>query len=923
MAPSETTAPIHSFDTGQVTRLLETDSADGLSRDEAAARLERDGPNILPQPAGDTPLKLFLRQFSSVLVIILLGAAALSFAVWLLESEQALPYDTIVILAIVLANAVLGFYQEYKAEQSLERLTALSGPEAMVVRDGVRERIPAAELVKGDLVVISTGDKISADARLVEATSIEADESALTGESEPVAKSTEAVAEKAALGDRAGMVFSGTMITYGHGLAVVSATGSETEVGKIAGLLGAAPRKDTPLQQNLDKLGKWLGIIVLVIAAVVAVTGFALSGEFNLDSALEMLLFGVALAVAAIPEGLPAVVTAALALGTQRMARRQAIVRKLPAVETLGSTTAICSDKTGTLTMGEMTVRELYLASGNLTIDGAGYSPEGTVTGPDAAKSAAASMARAAVLCNDSGIYETEEGKWQALGSPTEAALVSMAVKLGVDYEELRGLNPRVAEAQFSSERKKMSVVVSDRDERILHTKGAPEMVIPLCSHILGADGIVPLDDEARGELYDEAARMAGKALRTLALATRKLTEECEYVADCEHDLIFLGMVGIADPPRPEARDAISECYGAGIEVYMLTGDHLVTARAIAAELGIKGDAMTGAEIDGTEDERLVETIAGIRIFARVSPRHKVRIVNTLQGEGHTVAVTGDGVNDAPALKHADIGVAMGITGTDVSREAADMVLANDNFATIVAAVEEGRSIFSNIRRFVTFLLATNSGEILTLFIGVILAGMLGLRADGQLLLPLLAVQILWINLVTDGLPALALGIEPKHPEAMNRPPRPRDEQVMNSIVWQRIGVIGVISCVATLLMLDAYLDGGLLTPFGGHDITYARTTAFATLAFFQMFDALNCRFLKESSLPRPFGNRWLLGALAVSLLMMVTVIQIPFLQRAFHTTGLALRDWGMAFLVGSLALWSIELLKLYNRRRSGGGVGR
>ena len=917
MESSKTIAPYHSHDVARVTNLLTTDASNGLGRQAAAARLQRDGPNSLPASKGDSPLKLFLRQFSSMLVIILLGAAALSFTVWLLESGESLPYDTIVILAIVLANAVLGFYQEYRAEQSLEKLIALSGPEATVIRDGTHERIPATELVVGDLVVISTGDKISADARLVEATSLETDESSLTGESEPASKSVEPVATEAALGDRTCMVFSGTMVTYGHGLAIVTATGSTTEVGKIAALLAAAPHRDTPLQQNLDKLGKRLGVLVLAIASVVATTGFILSGNLDLDSAVEMLLFGVALAVAAIPEGLPAVVTAALALGTQRMAKRRAIVRKLPAVETLGSTTAICSDKTGTLTMGEMTVRETHVAAGTLVIDGAGYNPDGEVSGPDAAISAAGAVARTAVLCNDSRITKADTGLWQALGSPTEAALVTMAAKLGIDYDQLRRDNPRLAEAQFSSERKRMSVIVADGDERVIHTKGAPEVVVPLCTHMLGADGVIPLTDEMQHALFDEAAGMAGRALRTLALATRKLPDDdCDDVAGCEHDLIFLGMVGIADPPRPEAKTAIDESHSAGIGVYMLTGDHLLTAKTIAAELGIEGEAMTGAEIEDSDDEQLLEKIASVRIFARVSPKHKVRIVTALQGEKHTVAVTGDGVNDAPALKHADIGIAMGISGTDVSREAADMVLADDNFATIVAAVEEGRSIFSNIRRFVTFLLATNAGEILTLFLGVLLAGMLGLVEDGQLLLPLLAVQILWINLVTDGLPALALGIEPKHPQAMSRPPRPRGEQVMNHIVWQRIGVIGILSCIGTLLMLDAYLAGGLLTPFGGHDITYARSVAFATLAFFQMFDALNCRFLRESSLPRLFGNKWLLGALAISLAMMVFVIQVPALQGAFHTTSLTLRDWGLAFLVGSLALWSIEILKIYNHLR-------
>ncbi|HDY69855.1 MAG TPA: HAD family hydrolase, partial [Actinobacteria bacterium] len=797
-------------------------------------------------------------------------------------------------------------------------LMTLSGPQATVVRGGTRMRITAADIVPGDLMVISTGDRISADGRLLTAAALEADESLLTGESTPVAKSTGAVAADAPLADRTDMVFSGTTITFGHGTAMVTNTGPGSQMGKIAELMHEAPSRETPLQQNLDQLGKRLAVIVLVIATIVAVIGFIATGTTDMDNAVEMLLFGVALAVAAIPEGLPAVVTAALALGTQRMAARKALVRRLPAVETLGSTTAICSDKTGTLTMGEMTVREIATPAGSVTVTGAGYAPEGELEGPPEALTLASKLARSAMLCNDASIRRLEDGRWQAVGNPTEASLTTLAGKMGMDYQELRENTPRLAEAQFSSERKRMSVVVADGDQTIIHSKGAPERIIPSCSHIITAAGAAPLDDAGRQELLSQAAAMASRALRTLAVATGSVEKDgCEDVEACEQGLIFLGLVGIADPPRPQAAASIKECYQAGIRVYMLTGDHRVTAQAIAAELGISGDAMTGSELDETSDEELAGLMEKVSIFARVSPSHKVRIVKALQQEGHKVAVTGDGVNDAPALKHADIGIAMGLAGTDVSREAADMVLADDNFATIVAAVEEGRSIFSNIRRFITFLLATNAGEILTLFLGVLIAAWLGLYSDGKLLLPLLAVQILWINLVTDGLPALALGVEPKHAGAMMHPPRPPEEPVINRIVWERIAVVGTVSAAGTLLLLDAYLPGGLVTVFGGKDIAYARTMAFVTLAIFQMFDAFNCRQLTHSVLKHMFGNRWLNAAVAVSMAMMVAVVHIPVLQRAFHTESLSVFDWLVAIAVGSLSLWAVELLKAATASRN------
>ncbi len=917
MDPSPAIDAPHSLTFQQVASLLGSDLERGLSGAEVRARLERYGSNELPEAPREHPLRLLAGQFRSLLVIVLLVGAALSFAIWLAEREEPVPYDTIVILAIVAANAALGFFQEYRAEQSLVKLRALSGPTASVIRGGAGRKIAASDLVPGDLLALATGDKITADARACRVTSLEVNESALTGESATVLKSVEPVDAAAPLADRTGMLYAGTMVARGKALAVVTATGAGTEVGKIAELIQATPKRETPLQQNLDQLGRRLGLLVIAIAVVISATGLFISGEPSWDNAINMLLFGVALAVAAIPEGLPAVVTGSLALGTQRMARRHAIIRKLPAVETLGSTTCICSDKTGTLTLGEMTVREIFTPAGALTIEGGGYQPEGEVNGAGAARDAAMAMLTSAILCNDANIRENRSGRWQAVGAPTEAALVTAAVKLGVDYTFLRQQNRRLAEEPFSSERKKMTVVVSSGGGgAIVHCKGAPEMLLPHCTRIAGAGGrTFPLDEETRRRILDAAAGMAARALRPLAVATRQAGPECARdVAGCENELTLMGIAGIADPPRAEAADSVRRCRRASIEVYMVTGDHLATAEAIAAELGITGGSMTGAEIDLAGDEELARRISDTRIFARVSPGHKVRIVTALQKQGHTVAVTGDGVNDAPALKRADIGVAMGLGGTDVAREAADMVLADDNFATIVAAIEEGRTIFSNIRKFVAYLLSSNSGEVLTLFVGVLIAGWLGLYEDGKLLLPLLAVQILWINLVTDGLPALALGVDPGDPHAMIHPPRPKTEPVINRRVWGLIAIVGLVSGGSTLFLLDSYFPGGFFNLFDGHDIAYARTVAFVVLALFQMFNVFSCRRLRASSLPHLLGNRWLLAAVSLSVAMMVAVVHLPLFQRAFQTEPLELADWLIATAVASLVLWTVELFKLFSR---------
>ncbi|MHB0866815.1 MAG: cation-translocating P-type ATPase [Thermoleophilia bacterium] len=914
MDPNHTATTAHHLAPEKVTSLLETDGTAGLSRSAAGDRLDLYGRNKLPSEPIENPLRVLAGQFSSVLVILLLAAAALSLVIWIVRREETLPFDFIVIMAIVVANAILGFFQEYRAERSLEKLQVLSGPHAIVMRGGHQMNIAASELVPGDLLILATGDRVLADARLLHASSLYVNESTLTGESSGVHKKVEPVPPATPLADRTSMVYAGTTVSAGKGRALVTATGSASEVGRIAELIRIAERPPTPLEKSLDHLGKRLGLLIVVISLIVAATGLLLSGPFNSTNLLNIIMFSVALAVAAIPEGLPAVVTGALALGTQRMARRQAIVRKLPAVETLGSTTAICSDKTGTLTMGEMTVRELWLPQGRVTFSGAGYEPTGEASGPAPAMDASVRLAMSAVLCNDASIREDDD-RWHAVGTPTEASLVAMAVKLGIDYAHLRGQNQRLSEQHFTSERKMMSVIVSaGAGGGVLHAKGAPEILLPRCTHVATGKGVVKLGDDDRQRFLETAADMAASTLRTLAVASRVL-EPGAVTADSEADLVFLGLAGIADPPRPEAKQSILKCQRAGIQVFMVTGDHVTTAEAIAAELGIHGKVLSGPEIDLADDKELRHHMEDVRIFARVSSGHKVRIVTALQSLGHTVAVTGDGVNDAPALKAADIGVAMGRSGTDVAREAADMVLADDNFATIVAAVEEGRAIFANIRKFIAYLLSSNAGAVIMLFAGILLAGFLDMFEDGKLMLPLLAVQILWINLVTNGLPALALGVEPKNPHAMNLPPRPIGEQMINRNIWNLIALVGVVSSAGTLFILDAYSPGGMFTIFPGHSTDYARTMAFVVLALFQIFNTFNCRRLNGSSLPHLLGNYWLLLAVFISTGMMVTVVYISAMQTAFRTVPLAPVDWLVATLIASSVLWAVEIYQLARKR--------
>ena len=742
----------HTEPVDRVAATLGTSLADGLAPEEAARRLAEHGPNEIESEGGTPAWQLLLAQFRNVLILILLAAVALSAAL-------GHTTETIVIGVIVLFAALLGFVQEYRAERAIDALRELAAPTATVVRGGEVVDVPARELVPGDLVLVEAGDRASADARVVEAAALQVEESALTGESVAVAKTVEPLPDPGLpLGDRRNLIFGGTVVASGRGRALVVATGMETELGGIAGMLQTIERGKTPLQQSLDRVAVLLARAALVLVAVVVVLGL-LRGEPFLD----MLLFGVALAVAVVPEALPAVITISLTLAAQRMIRRNVLVRRLPAIETLGSVTVIASDKTGTLTKDEMTARTVVVADGAYEVSGTGYEPDGAFLREGAEVDPSPALLetlRAATLASDAALArDGDDDRWRVRGDATEGALVVAAAKAGLRRSELEAVAPRIGEIPFTSESKWMATLHDGRDRTVAYVKGAPEVVLDACVRQLADDGERPLDDDTREALLATARTLAGDALRVLAVA-RRVDATLE---DAERDLTFLGLVGMIDPPRDEVRDAVQTCLDAGVRPVMITGDHPLTAQAIARELGIltDGRTITGAELEELDEDALAREVESIQVYARVSPAHKLRVVQALQARGHSVAMTGDGVNDAPALKRADIGVAMGITGTDVTKEAAEMTLTDDNFTSIVAAVEEGRGVFGNIKKYLMYLLSANLGEI-------------GLLVGSALLgkpLPLSAVQILYVNLATDGLPALALAVDPPEGDLMRRPP--------------------------------------------------------------------------------------------------------------------------------------------------------
>ncbi|MCR4402063.1 MAG: cation-translocating P-type ATPase [Firmicutes bacterium] len=1009
---TEAALAYHAMSASDVAGLLGTDLATGLAPDEAKTRLERFGPNELREKPGPSVLEMFLAQFKEPLVLVLIAAAAVSMA--LREVTEG-----VVIMAIVVLNAVLGVTQESRAEKALAALKKLAAPNARVRRGGATVSIPARELVPGDVVLIEAGDHIPADMRVVEAVTLKVEEAALTGESVPVEKVAHAVLPRnASIGDRVNMLHMATICVYGRGRAVVVATGMNTQVGRIAGLMETSIEKKTPLQERLEELGKWLGGAALGLCAVMFIAGL-LRGI----PAFEMFLTAISLAVAAIPEGLPAIVTVVLAIGVQRMARHRAIVRKLPAVETLGSATAICSDKTGTLTENQMTVVRAYVDGRLLNVTGQGYSPKGefqvaggpALGGSAVCDSIAASdevaagtgtavgdagvgledphldmLVRIASLCNNSELRrDSESSEWFVTGDPTEGALVVAARKAGFgDVEAERA--PRVAEIPFDSVRKRMTTVhrvswplppayeelregseaepdpagstslqLSEDGAYVALVKGAPDSILARCSFVFERGSVRPLDEGVSRRIMSVNSSMAAEALRVLAFAYRAmpLLPSRLEADEVERDLVFVGLMGMMDPPRAEVPAAVKTCREAGIVPIMITGDHRDTAVAVAKAIGLSlgsrrdaagyegaasvgpsagaiggddhrslpkmGDtaanilarrgaesrfpaALSGSDLDAMSDEELDEAVRSVSVYARVSPEHKVRIVEALQRQGHVAAMTGDGVNDAPALKRADIGCAMGITGTDVAKEAADMVLADDNFATIVEAVRQGRTIFDNIRRSIAYLVSCNIGEIVAVFTAIV---------SGSFR-PLTPIQILWVNLVTDSLPALALGVEPPDPHVMKRPPRKRAESVFGRGGVLRIGLYGAF--IGGITLLAFWLGIREDTGTGRDPILAARTMAFATMSLSQLFHAFNLRSTLQSLFRLgPLGNTYLVGAWIASAALQLAALMVPVMRPVFDTVVLTPGEWATVWALSMSTIAFGETLKAVDRLRA------
>ena len=948
----------------EVAEALNVDTHTGLSSEEAKRRLEKFGANELASAPPVPKWKKFLQQFQDPLVYLLLAATAISLVAWIIEKVnaapgaeggEALPFDAIVIVLILIVNAVLGYVQEAKADEAVNALSEMTAPTSNVLRNGRVERIATTDIVPGDVLVLGEGDTVPADGRLFAAASLRIAEASLTGESVPVGKKPETLEKAKALGDRSNMVFNGTSVTQGTGRAIVTGTGMNTQVGKIADLLQSTEDDTTPLQKEMNQVSKILGIAVCIIAVVVLVALAVLEGFHSVHDVIDSLLLAVSLAVAAVPEGLATILTVVLALGVQRMAAHHAIVKKLHSVETLGSASVICSDKTGTLTRNEMTVERVVVPSGEVELTGTGYAPEGDMVSlngdavPENIAQEVYATLGAGTLANDGELREgPKPGTWEIVGDPTEVSLVVAARKTHADKRFHHFT--RVAEIPFTSERKRMSVITkndTDSGKLTVFAKGAPDVLLSYCDRIFVNGAVRKLTEGDRQDILKKVEELSREAYRTLGEAYRPLetaslsevpgirTNAAGDVSDIseqadviEHQLVWTGMVGIIDPPRVEVRDAVAEAHRAGVRTVMITGDHPLTAARIASDLGIieqGGKALTGDELDSMDEKQLDKATSEVSVYARVAPEHKLKIVESLQRQGNIAAMTGDGVNDAPAVKAADIGVAMGITGTEVTKQSAKMILADDNFSTIVAAVREGRGIFDNIRKFLRYLLSSNVGEVFTVFLGVVLAGFLGIKNPDSVgvTVPLLATQLLWINLLTDAAPALAMGVDPTTEDVMNRKPRKLTDRVIDGAMWGDIVYIGLIMAIVTLIGMDMHLSGGVFTDRSvdalGHDaqMVEARTMGFTILVFAQLFNAIASRSHLQSAFKGLFSNKWLWGAIALSIVLQLLVIYVPWLNTAFGTTPLPPMAWLECIGLAAIVLVASEIRKIFLRMRA------
>ena len=859
----------------------------GLRGDDATRRLAVHGPNELQALTRESVWRTLFAQFQNALIVILLSATVIS-------GFLGHTLEAIVITVIVLFAVLLGFIQEYRAGRALEALRRMAAPSAHALRDGEETVVPARDLVPGDVVLLRAGDRVPADARVTQAVNLSIDESALTGESTAVEKTSVNLDDASLpLGDRRNMAYAGTLVAYGRGHAVIVATGMTTEFGRIAQMVETVDAGRTPLQENLDRLGTTLAKAALVVVVLVVAIGL-----FRGLPALQMFMFGIALAVAVVPEALPAVVTISLAIGVRRMVKRNALVRRLPIVETLGSTSVICSDKTGTLTKNEMTVRQVFADDRVVEVSGSGYDPTGAMM--EAGQQIEAppgirAMLSAATLASDARLV-LHEGRHQVEGDPTEGALVVAATKIGLIAADLNASEPRVSEIPFTSERRRMTTLHSTTSGSVAYSKGATDDVLASCTRLFKVDRDIPLTDDCRARILAVERRMASEGLRVLAVARKPSTS----IEDAEQEMTLLGLIGMMDPPRAEAKAAVAVCSNAGIRAVMITGDHPLTAGAVAKEIGVLDGqrVVSGRDLDAMSDAELQRSVSDIAVYARVSPADKLRVVDAWQKRGEVVAMTGDGINDAPALKKADVGIAMGISGTDVSKEAAGMTLLDDNFATIVAAVEEGRIVFGNIKKYLTYLLSCNVGEIVLLAGGVI-AG---------LPLPLTAVQILYVNLATDGLPALALAVDPPENDLMQR--RPRDSRVG---IFPRPLVVMLLAGGLWSAIVNATLFTWLWR--AGRPLTEVMAMTFVSLVLIQFFNAYNCRSDRHSVFRQPFANRWLNLAILWEMLLLLVIMYVPFFQRAFGTFAFAPSDWVLTAALAFSIVPVLELMKWMARR--------